>query len=148
MQTRIVQIDDVSILLGLMRAMREDDPWSVAFDDDRVREMIRSLLADPRAGRAWFVIDDGRIVGYVVMSFDFSFEYGGLNAWVDEIFIEKESRGKGLGTEVLDFFESAARELGVAAIHLEVNHGNKAAELYRRRGFVDHQRYLMTKWIR
>jgi len=28
-----------------------------------------------------------------------------------------------------------------------VNHGNPAIELYRRKGFEDHQRYLMTKWI-
>jgi ribosomal protein S18 acetylase RimI-like enzyme len=32
-------------------------------------------------------------------------------------------------------------------VHLEVNHGSPAIDLYRRAGFEDHQRYLMTKWI-
>jgi ribosomal protein S18 acetylase RimI-like enzyme len=148
METRVVQPDDASVLLGLMKAMQEDDPWSVPFVEERVRETVGVLLGDPRRGKAWFVCDGPRIVGYIVMSFDFSLEYGGVNAWVDEFFIEKESRGRGIGAQVLDFFERAAREAGATAIHLEVNHGNKAIELYRRRGFEKHQRFLMTKWIR
>ena len=94
-------------------------------------------------GRAWPVREDGRAVGYAVMSFD-SLEYG-RNAWVDEIFIAKEARGKGLGERVMDFVERAAREAGVTAIHLQVNRGNKAIDLYRRRGFEEHERSLMTK---
>ncbi len=30
-------------------------------------------------------------------------------------------------------------------LHLEVNHGNSAIEVYRRRGFVDYQHSLTTK---
>jgi GNAT superfamily N-acetyltransferase len=148
METRLVRPEDLPILLGLMKAMQEDDPWSVPFEEDRVRETVRMLLVDARCGKAWFVCEGARIVGYIVMSFDFSLEYGGVNPWVDEFFIEKESRRKGLGARVLDFFEQAAREAGATAIHLEVNHGNRAIELYRRRGFVEHSRFLMTKRIR
>jgi ribosomal protein S18 acetylase RimI-like enzyme len=39
--------------------------------------------------------------------------------------------------------------MGVNAIHLEVDPGNDSAlELYRRTGFVDHNRFLMTKWLK
>jgi diamine N-acetyltransferase len=147
MEINPVGHEDVAILLSLMRAMQEDDPWSVPFEEDRVRTAVENLLANPGFGRAWLVREDGRIVGYAVMSFDYSLEYGGRNAWVDEIFIAKEARGKGLGERVMDFVERAAREAGVTAIHLEVNPGNKAIDLYRRRGFEEHDRYLMTKWL-
>jgi len=148
MEIKPVDFEDMPILLRLMRAMQEDDPWSVPFEEDHVCGAVRNLLANPGFGQAWFVHDGGRIVGYAVMAFDYSLEYGGRNAWVDEIFIEKNSRGKGVGTQVLDFVEQAAREAGVTAIHLEVNEGNKAIDLYRRRGFEDHHRYLMTKRLR
>jgi ribosomal protein S18 acetylase RimI-like enzyme len=37
----------------------------------------------------------------------------------------------------------------VNAMHLEVDKGNNPAfELYRRAGFEDHNRFLMTKWLR
>jgi diamine N-acetyltransferase len=148
MEIKPVGLEDLPILLSLMRAMQEDDPWSAPFEDDRVREAVRNLLANPGFGQAWLVHDGGRIVGYAVMAFDHSLEYGGRNAWVDEIFIDTDSRGKGLGAQVLDFVEKAALEAGVTAIHLEVNEGNQAIDLYRRRGFQDHHRYLMTKWLR
>jgi ribosomal protein S18 acetylase RimI-like enzyme len=49
----------------------------------------------------------------------------------------------------MEFVEERASELGVNAVHLEVNHGNKPAlGLYRRTGYADHNRYLMTKWVR
>lgn len=139
---------EVSTLLGLMRALQEDDPWSVPFEDSRVRGAVEKLLAHPEYGRVWLVREDGRTVGYAVMSFDYSLEYGGRNAWVDEIFIAKEARGRGLGERVLEFVEAAAREEGVTAIHLEVNPGNKAIDLYRRLGFEEHERYPMTKMLR
>jgi GNAT superfamily N-acetyltransferase len=89
------------------------------------------LLRDPSLGRVWMIASGAEKIGYIVMAFDYSLEY----------------RGQGIGAQALTFFAEQARQLGVKAIHLEVNHGNPAIELYRRMGFEDHQRYLMTKWI-
>jgi ribosomal protein S18 acetylase RimI-like enzyme len=42
--------------------------------------------------------------------------------------------------------DEACRELGVRALHLEVEKDNvPAAELYRKRGFEDRDRRLMTR---
>jgi len=144
---RSIQLEDVAALLVMMRAMQADDPWSVPFVESRTREAVELMLRNPSYGQGWFIEHDGRCVGYIILSFDFSLEYGGRNAWVDEFFIERESRGQGLGAQALEFFEQTAREAGATAIHLEVNEGNRAIELYRRRGFEDHHRYLMTKWL-
>ena len=144
---QVVTVDDTDALVTMMRALQDDDPWSLPFVEEQVRATVELMLCNPEYGRAWFVVAEGQRVGYIVLSFDYSLEYGGRNAWVDEFFIERAWRGRGLGAEVLDFFEQAARELGCTAIHLEVNEGNRAIELYRRRGFVDHHRYLMTKLL-
>jgi len=81
------------------------------------------------------------------MAFDYSLEYRGRGAWIDEFFVRRTHRGRGIGTRAIEFFVQQAKELGVAVVHLEVNHANPATELYRRLGFEDHQRYLMTKWV-
>jgi diamine N-acetyltransferase len=91
------------------------------------------------------VLDEQIPVGYLVICFDYSLEYRGKGGWIDELFVETPYRGKGIGTQLLDLAESACREHGAQFLHLEVNHGNPAIELYRRRGFVDHERYLMSK---
>jgi len=134
-------------LLGMMKELQADDPWSVCFDDREAERVTGELLRDPSLGRVWLIAADGQNIGYIVMAFDYSLEYRGRGAWVDEFFVRRSHRGLGIGTEALDFFAQQAKELGVSVVHLEVNHGNPAIELYRRRGFEDHHRYLMTKWI-
>ena len=138
---------DVETLLPLMRLLQADDPWSVPFDDTAVRLVVHDLLANPAVGLAYWVCDGDQIVGYIVLCFDYSLEYGGKGAWVDEFFVRREFRGKGIGSDVLRLAEDEARKAGATVLHLEVNHGNPALELYRRHGFEDHARYLMTKWL-
>jgi diamine N-acetyltransferase len=137
----------VSEVLALMKELQADDPWSCPFDDTETAKVIEQLLSDRSLGRVWLIVAEGEAIGYLIMSFDFSLEYRGRNAWVDELFVRRSHRGRGIGSQALEFFCAQARELGIAAVHLEVNHGNPAINLYRRMGFEDHHRYLMTKWI-
>lgn len=139
--------EDLTELLRMMKELQADDPWSCPFDEAVTSRVTEQLLRDPSLGRVWFIASDGENIGYIVMAFDYSLEYRGRNAWVDEFFVRRTHRGQGIGTQALDFFTRQAKELGITAVHLEVNHGNPAIELYRRRGFEDHHRYLMTKWI-
>lgn len=131
----------------MMKELQQEDPWSVPFEDAAATTAIAELLREPSLGCIWTICDECESVGYIVMTFDFSLEYRGRGAWVDELFVRRPYRGKGIGSRALEFFAHEAGQLGVTVVHLEVNHGNPAIELYRRLGFQDHRRYLMTKWI-
>ena len=144
---RVVLASDVDLLLGLMRELQSDDPWSVPFREDEARGSVHQLLQTPSAGRAFFIYQGEVCAGYLVLSFDFSLEYGGKNAWIDELFVRPEFRGKGIGSQAVDFAARTACELGAKVLHLEVNKGNPAINLYRRCGFEDHGRYLLSKWL-
>jgi GNAT superfamily N-acetyltransferase len=139
--------DNLTELLGMMRELQVDNPWSCPFDEQVTARVTEQLLSDSGLGRIWLISVDGQTVGYIVMAFDYSLEYRGRGAWVDEFFVRRSHRGQGIGTQVLEFFAGEAKKLGITVVHLEVNHGNPAVELYRRMGFEDHHRYLMTKWI-
>ena len=138
---------DLDSLLLLMRHMQRDDPWAEAFDELCVRNNLAELLHDPRYGLICLVREKDNPVAYLVICFDFSLEYRGKGAWIDELFVEPAHRGQGIGTRLLDLAETVSSEHGAQTLHLEVNHGNRAIELYRRRAFVDHHRHLMTKWL-
>jgi diamine N-acetyltransferase len=135
-------------LLAMIEQLQADDPWSVPFDPAAAAEATARLLRDPSLGRVWLIASNGQTVGYMVMAFDYSLEYRGRGAWVDELFVRPSHRGSGIGTQALEFLARQAKRLGVTVVHLEVNHGNPAVELYRRLGYEDHHRHLMTKWIR
>ena len=136
---------DLELLLPMMRRMQLDDPWEEPFHEPTVRANLAELLQNPVYGVAHLVRERAALIGYLVICFDYSLEYRGKGAWIDELFVEASHRGKGVGSQLLDFAEAASREHHAKFLHLEVTHGNPAIELYRRRGFLDHQRYLMSK---
>jgi diamine N-acetyltransferase len=138
-------LTDLELLLPMMRDMQEDDPWSETFHEPTVRANLAELLGNAVYGVAYLVQEENTLIGYLVICFDYSLEYGGKGAWIDELFVEASHRGKGIGTQLLDLAEAASREHNAKFLHLEVNRGNPAIELYRRRGFADHHRYLMSK---
>jgi ribosomal protein S18 acetylase RimI-like enzyme len=47
----------------------------------------------------------------------------------------------------LELVEAEARHLAVRRLYLEVEHGNRALHLYRRAGYLDHQRFLLSKFL-
>jgi GNAT superfamily N-acetyltransferase len=136
---------DLDALLLLMRRMQMDDPWGEAFDEATVRQSLSDFLANSLFGVAYLARQHQTPIAYLVICFDYSLEYRGKGAWIDELFVEASHRGQGIGTQLLDLAERASREHGAQFLHLEVSHGNRANELYRRRGFVDHPRFLMSK---
>ncbi|MBZ5610515.1 MAG: GNAT family N-acetyltransferase [Acidobacteriia bacterium] len=145
---RAAQPSDAESILRLMRAFQVEDPWSVPFDEPEVRRSLQVLLEDPGVGSAWLICDAGRPIGYIFLCFDYSVEFGGKGAWVDEFFVQAPYRGKGIGGEALRLAEELARQSGACALHLQVSRGNPAIHLYRRSGFQAHQRDVMTKWLR
>jgi ribosomal protein S18 acetylase RimI-like enzyme len=136
---------DIESLLSLMRKMQATDPWSEPFVEGEVRSQLLALLDSPAYGLAYLVWDSNCPVAYLVVCFDYSLEYRGKGAWIDELFVAESHRGQGIGTQLLELAEQASRQHHAHFLHLEVTHGNPAIELYRRRGFRDHNRFLMTK---
>jgi GNAT superfamily N-acetyltransferase len=136
---------DLETVLLLMRKMQKVDPWSEPFSETVLRANLAELLQNPIYGVIYLAWDADCPVAYLVICFDYSLEYRGKGAWIDELFVDTSHRGQGIGTQLLDLTERVSREHDAHFLHLEVSHGNPAIELYRRRGFVDHRRYLMTK---
>lgn len=137
---------DADLLLAMMREYYTYDGH--AFDEPRARVAVLTFLRDPSFGRAWLICDQQTPVGYVVLTFGYSLEYLGQDAFIDELYLRESHRGRGWGRKTLDFVEEQARASEIRSIHLEVVRRNDTAkEVYRRAGFVDHDHFLMTKWI-
>ncbi len=137
---------DVSRVLQLMRTYYREDGYP--FDEALAARAVRELLANERLGWLWVIESGQKIVGYLAVTLGFSLEYRGRDAFIDELYLEPEARGKRLGTAALDVAYEACRAAGVHALHLEVERDkDRAIDFYRRAGFEDHDRCLMTKRV-
>lgn len=97
-------------------------------------------------GRVWFVQSGEIRIGYLALTWVYSFEYGGQIGAIDELYLQPASRGRGVGGAALAFAERVCRDMGMKGLSLEVEPGNEgAARLYRRAGFRDVDRTFLFK---
>jgi len=139
---------DEAVLLPMMQTLAKQDPEVIPFDESAAHAAFHQFLSLPEFGRIWLLYVGPALVGYIILTIGFSFEFRGNGAFVDELYIVPSHRRRGFGRQAMAFVEQKAHEMGVNAVHLEVDRGNDPAlELYRRAGYRDHDRFLMTKWL-
>jgi ribosomal protein S18 acetylase RimI-like enzyme len=142
MSFRLATPADVPALLDLQQKFYEGEGYP--YDRAVMDRAMRELIGDPYLGRIFLAGDPP--VGYLVVTFGFSLEFGGRDAFVDELYVGEASRRQGIGAGGLLVAEDACREAGIRALHLEVEHVNtRARALYERAGYEVHDRHLMTK---
>jgi ribosomal protein S18 acetylase RimI-like enzyme len=148
LEFREAVLGDEAAIIPMMQALAKQDPEVIPFDESAARTAVHQFLSLPEFGRIRLFYHGPALVGYIILTIGFSFEFRGHDAFIDELYIVPAHRCRGFGRQAMGFVEQEARKMGVNAIHLEVDHGNDPAlELYRRTGYKDHQRFLMTKWL-
>ena len=143
---RLGNAADFDELLPLMHDFYEFE--RLTYDEALLRRLLTQLIADERLGRL-IVFDSGnRLIGYMVLGFGFSLEFHGRDCLIDEFYVQPEWRSQGIGSHAIQFAVSLCRDLAIEAIHLEADYVNiRGHEFYKRLGFKDHERHLMTKWL-
>jgi GNAT superfamily N-acetyltransferase len=143
---RLAKDSDIDILVEFMRQFYAIDGYP--FEDVAARRAMGKIVQDPTLGRAWMICDGDVPIGYIVLTFGYSLEYQGRDAFIDEFYIDAAQRNKGVGSKTLEFALEVCLELDINALHLEVEPMNAAGlALYGKFGFVDHNRRLMTRRI-
>jgi len=137
---------DLDAILAFMRRLYAQE--GLSFDEPSARATLSGIVRDRSLGRVWMIDEEAEPIGYMVLTLGYSLEYRGRDAFVDEIFVREDRRRRGIGRRAMRVMEDACRDLEVRALHLEVERPNAAAQaLYRKFGFVEHDRLLMTKPI-
>jgi ribosomal protein S18 acetylase RimI-like enzyme len=118
------------------------------FDEKVARQALQQILSNESFGVVHLLSIDKEVIGYIVLTFGFSLEFHGRDAFIDEIYIRESHRSRGIGKASLRYIERVCQRAGIKALHLEVERVNtRAQSVYRQAGYQDHDRYLLTKWL-
>lgn len=141
-QFKPLQTSDIDIIVPMMQEFYAIDNYPI--DIAISKALFLEFLENNHLGRCWLIYSDNEIVGYVILTFVFSFEYKGTIAFLDELYISGKARGKGIGKLALDFIHKEASSLSLKIIYLEVEgHNEIAQKLYSSKDFTIHNRKLM-----
>ncbi len=108
---------------------------------------LAPLLEGSPHGAAYIIGPERAPIGYVIVCFGWSIELGGLDGFIDEIWIRPGVRGRGIASEVLGTLPKALADAGLKALHLEVRRDDeRVISVYKRSKFKDRSEYmLMTR---
>jgi ribosomal protein S18 acetylase RimI-like enzyme len=136
--------EDLAAILEMMEDFNAEE--SIAFDRAVFQPRLERLVGDPGLGRVLVFEVDGNPSGYAIVTWGYDLEYGGRDAFLTELYVRPDRRGRGIGRLALAAAEEAARSGGAHALHLLVRHENaEALRLYGRAGYRTEPRAVMTK---
>ena len=144
---RIARASDAPELLRLIRAYYRFD--GIRFQKSVIDAALRKLLRNRSLGRIWIMRDGVKPVGYVMLTFNYDLEFGGLEGIVTDLFIESAYRNRGLGRGALETVDDYCRSAGIRAVELQVEQHNRDAQtFYRKLGFRRLTRIVMSRDVR
>jgi GNAT superfamily N-acetyltransferase len=133
---------DCTLVIKMMEDFYSIDNYP--FDTDHSKKLFYQFIEDENLGKGWLIYHENDVVGYIILTYIFSFEYQGRIAFLDELYIKETGRGKGIGKLAIQFIEQEAPKLSLKVIYLEVEkHNETAQKLYLANDFAIHKRKLM-----
>jgi ribosomal protein S18 acetylase RimI-like enzyme len=142
-----LSFSDIDKILPLMEEFYAIDRYP--FQIETSKKLFHQFLEDENLGRAWLILNENEFVGYVILTFVFSFEYQGKIAFLDELYIKNTAQGKGFGKQTLHFIRQEAHKLSLKIIYLEVEpHNHAAQKLYIANDFEENKRKLFKHTVK
>lgn len=136
--------EDLDKLLTLRAAFHAEQGMDSS--DDQRRVGLAPLLEGIPYGAAYLIGPVRAPIGYIIVTFTWSVELGGLDGMIDEVFIRPAVRGRGIATEVLYTLPRTLAEAGVRTLHISVDRDNIAAtRLYARARFEAQDNTLLLR---
>jgi ribosomal protein S18 acetylase RimI-like enzyme len=143
---QLAKLADVDALLEMMAQFNDLEaiPWT----RHEARPAVEKLVVSPQLGLVGLVVEGDTVRGYFVVTWGYDLEWYGRDAFLTELYLLPEARGRGLGREVMAQVEALASQRGARALHLVVRPENTAAvRLYESAGFERPPRVLMSKGL-
>lgn len=132
-QAAIADVPQLCELLLLLFAQEAD------FKPDAGRQSrgIQLILERPEVGRIYCATGGKSIIGMVNTLFTVSTAEGGRAAWLEDMVVHPDWRGKGIGEQLLQAAIGQAREAGCTRITLLTDSTNSPAiRFYGKAGFI------------
>ncbi len=140
----VLKETDIEIIVPMMQEFYAIDNYP--FDQEMTKKLFQTFIANEDLGNCWLISNKQNFVGYVILTYVFSFEYRGKIAFLDELYVNEKARGKGIGKAALQFVHEEALKNDLKIIYLEMEfHNEKAKNLYLKNGFKLHKRQILKR---
>jgi GNAT superfamily N-acetyltransferase len=135
MRIRDATLADYEFIVRANQALAAETE-DLALDPDLVGPGVRAVFDDPSLGRYYIAEADGRPVGQLMTTFEWSDWRNGLLLWIQSVYVLPEARGQGAFRALFQHLVDLARaDSRICGIRLYVDrHNERAQAVYGRLG--------------
>ena len=118
---------DVPVIAEFNIAMAAESE-GLRLDPETVRRGVEHAVVHPEQGRYFLAVLDGRVVGQLMITYEWSDWRNKVFWWMQSVYVHHEFRGQSVFRRLYQHVESLARQdPGVCGIRLYVHHDNHRA---------------------
>jgi ribosomal protein S18 acetylase RimI-like enzyme len=140
-----IQSQDEEKFASLVTAFYQSKAALHLIEPEKIRRTLQLLAAGSPWLAGYLIESQGQIAGYVLLSFSYSNECGGMVLWIEELYVTPQFSGQGLGRATLKEIEKRYADHCVR-LRLEVRADNEnAIGLYRSEGYKELNYRQMVK---
>jgi GNAT superfamily N-acetyltransferase len=115
-------------------------------EPDKQLRGLRLILDNPGTGRLFVVRDGAKVIAMASALITVSTAEGERVALLEDVIVDREHRGRGLGRELVEHVLNWVREQGMTRVTLLADRDNRAAlDFYRRLGFEPSHMTVLRK---
>ncbi len=134
---------DLPAVLGLMQQLSEFTTDRPQFKLEHFQRLLAEMSANPQVYYNLVCEVDGRVSGFLSLIFYRSLFHTGGTALINELVVDRNLRGRGLGRQLVEAAMGEARRRGMDEIEVGTEKDNLSAQdFYRKTGF-DEEYVLM-----
>lgn len=120
-------------VIGMMRVFYASPAVSTNGSEEIFRCNVEQCLTDSPYLEGYVFTDGEKTAGYAMIAKSFSTEFGRQCIWIEDLYLEPQYRGTGIGTRFLSFIKQKYAD---SILRLEVEEENRrAVHVYRKNGF-------------
>jgi GNAT superfamily N-acetyltransferase len=141
---RPAQLSDVTTLATMMIEFYAEADFTLS--REAAQRTFEQLIRWPERGCVWILECDAGVAGFIVLTFAYAMEYGGQRGFVDDLFVRRSFRKRGLGTAAIAVVKAHCLATGVRALFVQTGSDNgPAGRVYKRAGFTDTGHQLLVQ---
>jgi GNAT superfamily N-acetyltransferase len=140
--------EDAEAIIGFQVLMARETE-GLELDLPTVTRGVRAVFDDPAKGQYWVAESEGRVVGSLLTTYEWSDWRNGTVLWIQSLYVPSELRGRGIYRRMYEHLrQRVLASPDLCGIRLYVDRRNTAAQRVYARVGMSREHYEMFEWMR
>ena len=135
-----IGMNEIEAIKELFTSVFTIEPWNDDWSNKEQLDLYLSDLVGQSNSLAYGLFEDEKLIG--VSMGHIRHWYSGTEYYIDELCIQTDKQGNGIGTYFLKEIERGIKEIGLAQIFLQTESNVPAYGFYQKNGFCELKEHI------